>query len=143
MLTEDHINNVCKIGQGIDCCRYLTLGGSPRGFNCEKGTGVGILLDDRVRNGQMIARGDNCPGVYKAPAYRLKEDRFDAKAGDTVYKARSYDYGLASDDTRMTGVRHVSVTLQPNGGYPTFTCPEHLLEPIEESVSSDHTKATA
>ena len=50
-----------------------------------------------------------------------------AVAGTSVYSARGYDYGLASDDTRMTGVEHTSVTLDPNGDYPVFTIPvDHL-----------------
>jgi hypothetical protein len=52
-----------------------------------------------------------------------------AKMGTTVYKCRGYDYGLASDDTRMTGIRHISVTLKSDGDYPSFTVAERDLEP--------------
>lgn len=54
-----------------------------------------------------------------------------AKAGTVVYSPRAHDYGLASDDTRMRGIQHVSVTLQPDGGYPVFTIPEAHLERME------------
>ena len=51
------------------------------------------------------------------------------KKGDYVYDQKGYDYGLASDDTRMTGVEHVTVTLNENGDYPGFTIPRnHLAE---------------
>lgn len=64
--------------------------------------------------------------------YLLKTDNKhgldNAKAGDTVYSLRFPDYGLASDDTRMTGVEHRSVTLDPDGGYPSFTHPAAELE---------------
>ena len=55
----------------------------------------------------------------------------DIKAGHTVYASAMYDYGLASDDTRMTGIEHVSVTLDPEGGYPFFTIPKVDIERIE------------
>jgi len=31
---SEHVKNVCKIGQGNDCCRYLVLGAE--GFECAK-----------------------------------------------------------------------------------------------------------
>lgn len=51
----------------------------------------------------------------------------DIKVGDTVYELYGYDYGLASDDSRATGVPHKSVTLNSDGDYPAFTIPEHSL----------------
>lgn len=61
--------------------------------------------------------------------YTMKEDfeRGPVKAGDTVYDCKGHDYGLARDDTESTGVKHISVTLDPNGGYPFFTVPVRLL----------------
>lgn len=49
-------------------------------------------------------------------------------AGTAVYSCNGYDYGCSSDDTRYTGIPHVSVTLKETGDYPFFTVPEHLLE---------------
>lgn len=57
---SEHIKNVCRIGQGIACCRYLTVG--QNGWNCEKHTGLQFLLDERVRKKTITARGDNCEG---------------------------------------------------------------------------------
>lgn len=54
-----------------------------------------------------------------------------AKAGTVVYSPRMHDYGLAGDDTRLTGIQHVSVTLEPDGGYPVFTIPEKDLKRLE------------
>lgn len=66
------------------------------------------------------------------------------KPGDLVYRLRSYDYGLASDDTAATGVEHISVTLNPHGGYPSFTIPVTALGDPESVQpvypSDDHTK---
>lgn len=59
-----------------------------------------------------------------------------AKAGVIVYDLRRVDYGLASDDTRFTGIEHVSVTLDPNGDYPAFTVPKTGLRKIVETTDS-------
>lgn len=54
--------------------------------------------------------------------------------GLTIYRAEKYDYGLASDDTRMTGIEHWSMTLDPAGGYPTFTVPVNKMRENKETV---------
>ena len=54
----------------------------------------------------------------------------DLPAGTICYDLMKHDYGLASDDTRLTGVPHVSVTLDPEGGYPSFTIVAADLEEI-------------
>lgn len=59
-MVSDHIKNICKIGQGNDCCRYLTM--SPSGWNCEKHSGLKKILDSRATNKTMVAQGDNCEG---------------------------------------------------------------------------------
>lgn len=56
----DHVHDVCKIGQGSDCCRYLTCGA--KGFSCAKGTDLKAYLDFRVSCHTMTAEGDNCEG---------------------------------------------------------------------------------
>lgn len=63
--------------------------------------------------------------------YRIKEAGTNCgghPAGTIVYDLRGYDYGLASDDTRITGIHHVSVTLKPDGDYPSFTIQKNSLE---------------
>lgn len=47
----------------------------------------------------------------------------DLKVGDIVYYCVGHDYGCANDDTRATGIHHVSVTVDPTGDYPFFTIP--------------------
>lgn len=49
-----------------------------------------------------------------------------------VYGATRHDYGLARDDSRFTGVEHISVTLNSDGDYPFFTHPRHELIEIKE-----------
>lgn len=57
-----------------------------------------------------------------------------AKVGDTVYDYISHDYGLASDDTRFTGIEHTSVTSNADGSGPSFTIPVHHLREIKEPI---------
>lgn len=52
--------------------------------------------------------------------------------GTLVYDSAKYDYGCSSDDTRITGVKHISVTFKENGDYPFFTIPKYILEEINE-----------
>ena len=56
----EYAKTVCKIGQGYDCCRYLTM--SPGGWSCEKTGSLRRYLDSRVATMTITARGDNCPG---------------------------------------------------------------------------------
>lgn len=68
-------------------------------------------------------------------SYRLTADsriRPDATAGTVAYRCVEPDYGLAADDTRMTGKVHISLTLDPDGGYPFFTHPVDDLEEIDQ-----------
>lgn len=59
--------------------------------------------------------------------YKLIESHDDVPSGTIVAKAKFYDYGLSSDDTRLTGVHHISVTKDLEGGYPFFTIPTYKL----------------
>jgi hypothetical protein len=52
--------DVCKIGHGHTCCRFLTM--HPDGWSCEKHSPLADLLTQRALAGEMNARGDNCPG---------------------------------------------------------------------------------
>lgn len=60
-IDNDHARNVCKIGQGAECCRYLTVAGA-HGWSCEKYSNLGLLIDQRFMEGRMVAQGNNCPG---------------------------------------------------------------------------------
>lgn len=53
-----------------------------------------------------------------------------AVAGMIVYRCKGWDYGMANDDTRLTGIEHISVTLDAGGGYPFFTIPKRDLEMV-------------
>lgn len=60
VVLKDHVKNVCKLGQGNACCRYLVIGAN--GLECMKKTEMKEYLDSRVKSETMIARGDNCDG---------------------------------------------------------------------------------
>lgn len=56
----EYTKAVCKVGQGYDCCRYLTM--HPDGWSCEKRGNLKKYFDSRVALRSMTARGDNCSG---------------------------------------------------------------------------------
>ncbi len=58
---DEYRKNVCRMGQGHACCRYITVG--PSGWGCEKNTSLRATIDQRVEGGHFTARGDNCEGV--------------------------------------------------------------------------------
>lgn len=56
----DYIIDVCKIGQGAACCKYLGVGS--KGFECMKVSDLKALIDDKWVKERHVAQGDNCPG---------------------------------------------------------------------------------
>lgn len=60
----------------------------------------------------------------------LLHDRFEHKAGTTVYSCLRADYGCASDDSHATGEEHTTVTLDPTGDYPFITVPRTWLREV-------------
>jgi hypothetical protein len=54
----ERIKQVCKIGQGAACCKYLACGAN--GMECAKLSPVLMAAIDRRED--MTAKGDNCPG---------------------------------------------------------------------------------
>ena len=62
--------------------------------------------------------------------YRLISEHADFNVGTIVYKCEQYDYGLSSQDSRETGIQHISVTLKSDGSYPFQTVPVHKLQQI-------------
>ncbi len=57
-ITNDkYVMDVCKMGQGGNCCRYLAMG---KGWECLKESSAKSTIDARVKN--MTAQSDNCKG---------------------------------------------------------------------------------
>lgn len=60
MIKKPYLDDVCRIGQGAACCRYLVV--HPyNGFQCAKLTTLRSVIDARV--GRMAAQSDNCDGL--------------------------------------------------------------------------------
>ena len=59
MLDDKQIKEVCKLGQGEKCCRYLICGGE--GFECAK-LMTPLKYDIDYKASTMSAKGDNCEG---------------------------------------------------------------------------------
>jgi hypothetical protein len=59
-ITDQHRDEVCKIGQRAECCRFLIYGD---GFECAKNSSLHADITARVVDGSMGSRGDNCGGL--------------------------------------------------------------------------------
>jgi len=60
-IVQSWVEEICKIGKGSACCRYLV--GGAQGFECAKHTTMKATIDRRVEAGSFTARGDNCTGL--------------------------------------------------------------------------------
>ena len=65
----EHIENICKPGQGKSCCRYLVVG--PDGLECIKKTEHKKTMDARVMFNSMVAQGDNCNGYSTEESLKI------------------------------------------------------------------------
>jgi len=62
IIEDNHLKNVCKISQGVKCCRYLVAG--INGFECFKMIpNAKKLIDEQVKNRSDFPKGDNCDGL--------------------------------------------------------------------------------
>lgn len=59
--SETHVNEVCGMGKGEECCAYLAMG--TVGLECAKGTELAYHIELRLAMGTMNAKGDNCLGI--------------------------------------------------------------------------------
>lgn len=59
-VTMTYLKEVCKIGQGADCCRYIVAGKG--GIECAKLSTMKPAIDSRVEAGMFVAQADNCEG---------------------------------------------------------------------------------
>lgn len=62
LIDDTRVRDICKIGQGAECCRFL-VGGS-QGFECAKHIpSLASHLNMRVLIEDIVARGNNCDGL--------------------------------------------------------------------------------
>lgn len=58
---NEYIKQVCKIGRGADCCKYLV--GGTKGLECMKFyPSMKKLIDKNWAKTEHVAQGDNCEG---------------------------------------------------------------------------------
>ena len=57
-LTQEQVDNTCKLGQGEKTCAFLTMAGAT--FQCAKGTFTEATIYVRLAQGTMNAKGNNC-----------------------------------------------------------------------------------
>jgi len=71
---NEHIKNVCRIGQGAACCRYLVAG--LLGLECMKDDPADKkVVDDSWATTEHIAQGDNCEGKNaSSPVFEKKQN---------------------------------------------------------------------
>lgn len=61
MMTASHTRDVCLIGKGVACCRYLI--GDGLGLHCAKRhAAFAAEIERRQAVGSLNAKGDNCAG---------------------------------------------------------------------------------
>jgi len=93
VISEEHLREVCKAGQGAECCRYIVLGDA---LECSKGTPLGVLLDSRAKRGEILAQGDNCDGLA-APS---NESAAGGEVKVKIIDQASKDTGIFPEDLR-------------------------------------------
>lgn len=67
--------------------------------------------------------------------YRIKDTPVmdpPVNKGDVVYACTQDDFDTAISMSQITGIHHVSVTLDPTGDYPFFPIPTHNLEQMRD-----------
>lgn len=72
------------------------------------------------------------PKKFRVLKQRVLGGAVYAEVGDIVYDQWAHDYGLANDDSRITGIEHRTVTKNENGDSPGFTMSVFDLEEIKE-----------
>lgn len=61
--SKEHIKEVCKAGQGSDCCRFLMMH-PDHGMACAKNDAQwSNFFNAKVELNEMKAKGDNCEGL--------------------------------------------------------------------------------
>lgn len=110
-ISNQHLHEVCKIGQGNDCCRYIMVGGL-EGVECVKHSDLKKIMDARVANKEMTAQGDNCDGI-SAPS---NESETKSEVKMRIVDRVSQDTGITPE--ALTKYHCVSAHLEPEHFQP-------------------------
>lgn len=65
----------------------------------------------------------------RGKVYKLKQERLGLPKGTELMVSEEWDYGVAHEDTLITGIKHVSM-MPPRGG-PTITVTKEMVEEKE------------
>ena len=65
----------------------------------------------------------------KGKIYRLKCERLGLPKGTELMVSEEWDYGVAHEDTLITGIKHLSMI--PKRGGPTITVTKDMVEEKE------------
>ncbi len=61
---KQHVIDVCKMGAGAECCKYLVAG--TKGFECMRVSAENKkVIDDNWARNAHVAQADNCNGYNK------------------------------------------------------------------------------
>lgn len=56
----EYVTETCRVGQGAECCAFLTNTGE---WACAKDEPrMAGIIESRLARGELTAQGDNCPG---------------------------------------------------------------------------------
>ena len=70
-----HVKDVCKMGQGASCCKYLVMAPG-KGWECMRTNPKNKkVIDDNWATTPHVAQGDNCDGFGKKEADKKKKER--------------------------------------------------------------------
>jgi len=60
IIPNDELLSLCKINNGATTCRYIFFLGNR--YYCAKCTKLRTTIDELMKNGKMVSKGDHCPG---------------------------------------------------------------------------------
>ncbi len=146
--TPDHVQTVCRPGQGAQTCRYLSIGPGRDGvrYGCEKATSVRQTIDQRIKEGTMNSRGDNCRGILgfiadnqadlignKAVHHEDGEDTEETFTGINLgdRAVGVVGFGIAEDFAQVTVTQEGLVFTAPYLGYATVYFEKPQQAPAE------------
>lgn len=77
---KDYQKNICQIGNGHQCCKYLVLGS--KGFECMRDDPANKkVIDSAWLITKHVAQGDNCKGYNTEKSLNQFEHQIDSESG--------------------------------------------------------------
>jgi hypothetical protein len=107
LIPHERIVKICQPGAGAHACRYAAVGNA--GVVCSKGSSLTSYLDIRAATGDMVATGNNCPGMNAPVVSRatLNEYVNETDLIRNVDNIQVYDQPIVDDKKRRTRILKV------------------------------------